>query len=123
MRIAAYPRGEVLFAEIQFSGSIGSKRRPVIVLSTEEFQQAGFKLIVAGITSTIAPPYRPGDVLLNDWQQAGLVKPSAVRGLVTVIDRNQIVRRLGRLSTSDLTLVEQSVAGIMGFQSPKTEGI
>ncbi len=118
MRAETYPRGEVLFAEIQFSGSIGSKRRPVIVLSTEGFQQAGSKLIVVGITSTIAPSYRPGDVLLNDWQQAGLVKPSAVRGLVTVIDRNQIVRRLGRLSSSDLAFVEQSLAGIMGFSVP-----
>lgn len=118
MRTESYLRGEVLFAEIQFSGSIGSKRRPVIVLSTEEFQQAGSKLIVAGITSTIAPPFRPGDVLLNDWREAGLVKPSAVRGLVTVIDRNQIVRRLGQLSRSDFALVEQSIAGIMGFSVP-----
>jgi len=118
MRTGIYPRGEVLFAEILFSGSIGSKRRPVVVLSTEDFQRAGSKLIVAGVTSTVAPPLRPGDVLLNDWSQAGLVKPSAVRGLVTVIDRNQIVRRLGRLSGKDFALVEQGIADIMGLAVP-----
>jgi len=118
MRTGTYPRGEVLFAEILFSGSIGSKRRPVIVLSTEDFQRAGSKLIVAAVTSTVAPPFRPGDVLLTDWSQAGLVKPSAVRGLVTVIDRNQVVRRLGRLSGEDLILVEQAVADIMGLAVP-----
>lgn len=59
MRTGTYPRGEVLFAEIQFSGSIGSKRRPVIVLCTEDFQRAGSKLIIAGITSTVAPLFVP----------------------------------------------------------------
>ena len=118
MRAGTYPRGEVLFAEIQFSGSIGSKRRPVVVLSTEDFQRAGSKLIVAGITSTVAPPFRPGDVLLNDWSQAGLVKPSAIRGLVAVIDRNQIIRRLGRLSLKDFANVVQGMADIMGLAVP-----
>ena len=118
MRAGVYPRGEVLFAEIQFSGSIGSKRRPVVVLSTEDFHRAGSKLIVAGVTSTITPPFRPGDVLLNDWGQAGLVKPSAVRGLVTVVDRNQIIRRLGRLSPEDFANVVQGVADIMGLAVP-----
>ena len=119
MKQGIYLRGDVLFAEILFSGSIGSKRRPVVVLSTDEFQISGSKMIVAGVTSTIAPPFRPGDVILNDWSQAGLVKPSAVRGLVTVIDRNQIVRRLGRLSDKDFANVEQGVAGIMGFAVPE----
>jgi len=118
MRVEFHPRSEVLFAEIQFSGSIGSKRRPVIVLSTEDFRKAGSKLIVVGVTSTVAPAFRPGDVLLNDWGQAGLVKPSAARGLLTVIDRNQIVRRLGQLSPADFAHVEQAVADIMGLAVP-----
>lgn len=118
MRAMTYQRGDVLFAEIQFSGSIGRKNRPVVVLSTEAFQQAGSKLIVAGVTGTVGPPFRPGDVLLNDWNSAGLVKPSAVRGLITVIDRNEIIRFLGRLSPNDFAGVEQGVAGIMGFTVP-----
>lgn len=115
MRATTYQRGDVLFAEIQFSGSIGWKNRPVIVLSTDAFHQAGSKLIVAGVTSTIKPPHRPGDVLLNDWGRAGLIKPSAFRGLVTVIDRIEIIRYLGRLSSEDFAQIEQGVASIMGL--------
>ncbi len=114
-----YPRGTVLFTEVPFSGSVGSKRRPVVVLSTEDHQQAGSKLIVAGVTSTVAPSFRPGDVLLKDWLQAGLMKPSAVRGGLAVIDRNEIVRRLGQLSEGDFADVEQGIAGIIGFAVPK----
>ena len=118
MNADIYPRGTVLFTEVPFSGSVGSKRRPVVVLSTEDHQQGGSKLVVVGVTSTVAPPLRPGDVLLKDWLQAGLLKPSAVRGGLVVIDRNEIVRRLGQLSDRDFTDVEQGVAGIMGLAVP-----
>lgn len=93
----------------------------MVVLSAEDFHQAGSKLIVVAVISTIAPPFRPGDVLLKDWLQSGLMKPSAVRGGLTVIDRNEIVRRLGQLSDSDFTSVEQGVASIMGFTVPTIE--
>lgn len=115
MSAEIYPRGTVLFTEVQFSGSVGSKRRPVIVLSTEDFQRAGSKLIVVGVTGTTAPPLRPGDMLLSDWMQAGLMKPSAVRGAVALIDRNEIARWLGQLSDNDFAAVEQGIANIMGF--------
>jgi mRNA interferase MazF len=115
MNADIYPRGTVLFTEVQFSGSIGSKRRPVVVLSTESFHQAGTKLIVVSITSTVTPPFRPGDVLLSDWLQAGLMKPSAARGGLALIDRNEIVRKLGQLSERDFAGIEQGVASIMGF--------
>ena len=114
-----YPRGTVLFTEVQFSGSVGGKRRPVVVLSTESFQQAGSKLIVVGVTSTVRPPFRPGDVLLNDWLQAGLMKPSAVRAGLAVIDRLEIVRTLGKLSDADFASVEQAIAGVLGLPLPE----
>lgn len=120
MNTDIHPRGTVLFTGIQFSGSAGSKRRPVVVLSTEDFQQAGSRLIVVGVTSTVRPPFRTGDVLLNDWLQAGLMKPSAVRAGLTVIDRNEVVRVLGKLSDSDFANVERGIAGILGLLVPNT---
>ena len=73
MRAGTCQRGTVLFAEINFSGSIGRENRPVVVLSVNAFHQAGSKLIVAGLTSNISPPFRPGDTLIGDWAGAGLV--------------------------------------------------
>ncbi len=115
MRTASYRRGDVLFAEIMFSGSIGRKNRPVVVLSISAFHQAGSKLIVAGSTSNVSPPLRPGDTLISDWENADLAKPSAMRGLVTTIDQNEVVRPLGQLSPQDFADVEQAVKSIMGF--------
>jgi hypothetical protein len=35
----------------------------------------------------VSPPFRPGDCVLNNWGSAGLVKPSAVRGVLATVDK------------------------------------
>jgi mRNA interferase MazF len=81
------------------------------------FNTAGTKLIVAAITSNLSPPFRPGDTILNEWSEAGLYKPSAVRGVIATVDKSEVVRKLGSLSPSDLAAVEQNIALILGFQA------
>jgi len=115
MRITPYQRGDVLFAEIVFSGSLGRKNRPVVVLSVDAFHQAGSKLIVAALTGNILPPFRPGYTFINDWARAGLAKPSAMRGIVITIDENEVVRPFGVMSAQDFSDVEQAIKTIMGF--------
>jgi mRNA interferase MazF len=115
--MTSYKRGDVILVDIAFSGTVGYKRRPAVVLSVDAFNTASIKLIVAAVTSNISPPFRPGDCLLSDWESAGLLKPSAVRGVLATVDKDDVVRKLGALTTRDLVVVGQSVAGILGFQS------
>ena len=110
-----YQRGDVLLVEMPFTDGPGSKKRPAIVLSTEAFNLAGTKLIVAAITSNLAAPFRPGDITLGDWQAAGLLKPSAVRGYLGMADQRHVDQVLGKLTATDFSRVEQAVAGILGF--------
>jgi mRNA interferase MazF len=85
-------------------------------MNTAEFNRAGIKLIVAAITSNLSPPSRPGDFLLNDWRSAGLLKPSAVRGILATVDQSDVSRKLGKLSESDLFEVEKAIASIIRLQ-------
>ena len=110
-----FSQGDVILTEIAFSGEPGRKRRPAVVISIDEFNRAGTKLIVAAVTSNISPPFRRGDVLLVDWQKDGLVKPSAVRGVLATIDKKDIVRPMGHLTEKDFTKVESAVADLLGF--------
>ncbi len=110
-----YSCGDVILVDIAFSGATGSKRRPAVVISTSVFNRAVIKLIVATITSNVLPPFRPGDLLLNDWQKAGLIKPSAVRGVLATVDKSDVVRKLGELSVRDFGMVERGVGSILGF--------
>jgi len=116
-------RGDVILVDIAFSGVVGYKRRPAVVMSTSAFNRTGIKLIVAAVTSNISPPFRPGDTLLADWNAAGLLKPSAVRGVLATVDQVDIVRLLGLLSAADLAAVERGIARILGFSvSPQSPG-
>jgi mRNA interferase MazF len=110
-----YNRGDVILVEIAFSGEIGRKRRPALIISTETFNKSGVKLIVAAITSNITPPFRPGDTLLSDWAKEGLLKPSAVRGVLATVDILDITHKLGVISSRDLASVEKNLASILGF--------
>jgi mRNA interferase MazF len=113
-----YRRGDIILVEIAFSGAVGSKRRPAVVISVEAFNRAGIKLIVAAVTGNVSPPFRPGDTLLNDWSEGGLLKPSAVRGVLATVDRSDIVRVLGTLSPRDFDEVERGIANILGLVVP-----
>lgn len=113
--MTSYRRGDVILVDIPFSGAEGRKRRPAVIISVDEFNRVGIKLIVAAITSNVSAPFRPGDTLLSEWRAAGLLKPSAVRGVLATVDRSDITRTLGAMTISDFDLVEQNIAHILGL--------
>src|SRR5713226_4148021 len=110
-----FSRGEVLMVEIAFSGTPGRKKRPAVVISVEEYHRGGTKLIVAGLTSNVTSLARFGDVSIEHWQKAGLVKPSAFRGVVTTVDELDVVRPMGVLDGEDFEKLEASIAEMLGF--------
>ncbi len=112
-----FRRGDIILIEMPFTGTYGSKKRPAVVLSTENFNNAGTKVIVAAITSNLSLPFRPGDTTLGDWRVAGLLKPSAVRGYLGMADKRDVERNLGRMSVADFAQVEQGIIQILGFRS------
>lgn len=114
--MTSFSQGDVILTEIAFSGDPGRKRRPAVVISIDEFNRTGTKLIVAAVTSNVSPPFRRGDVLLADWQHEGLSKPSAVRCVVATVDKNDIVRTIGHLTENDFAKVEAAIADLLGFK-------
>lgn len=119
----SYNPGDVILVDIAFSGAVGYKRRPAVIISQAQFNTAGIKLIVAAITSNVSPPFRPGDALLSDWKVAGLLKPSAVRGVLATVDKSDVVRKLGALSAGNFSTVAQGIAEILGFQPSSSPAI
>ena len=115
--MTSYKPGDILFVNVAFSGTVGYKRRPVVIISNDSFNKAGTKLVVAGITSNITSPFRPGDTLLDNWKAAGLIKPSAVRGVLATVDCSDIIRKLGVMSEDDFKKVMQNIRSILEVES------
>ncbi len=109
-----FSRGEVIMVEIAFSGTPGRKKRPAVVISVENYQRDGTKLIVAGLTSNVTSPTRFGNVPIQQWQRAGLVKPSSFRGVITTVDELDVVRPMGVLDGGDFDNLIASIREILG---------
>ena len=110
-----YKRGDVVLANFVFSEQSGVKRRPALVLSTNEYNNGRQEVIVAAITSN-TQRILIGDYLLADWQEAGLLYPSVVTGIFRTIKNQMIYRKLGELSDNDMKSFEQNVRHILGLQ-------
>ena len=92
--------GEIFLCQFPFTSGAISKVRPALVLF-----DLGPDALICRVTSV--PRSGALDVSLNDWQAAGLLKPSVARlnRLVTA-ERNAIfLRRLGMLSATDQAAV------------------
>jgi len=110
-------RGEIYLGPFLYSDLTGSKRRPMCIVSASAYN-AGPDVMVAMVSSgvRVSSP-RLGDVVLTDWQQAGLLRPSVVRaGRLQVIERRLLSSGRGVLSTADLEAVERALRTVLGLR-------
>ena len=96
--------GDVVTVEFPYSDLQGRKKRPGLVLAVDENDA-----LLARITTR--QPRDFADVLLANWSDVGLPKPSTIRltKLVTV-DKRLILRRVGRLGAADRSAVLQGMS-------------
>src|SRR4051794_26427265 len=99
--------GEVI--SIDFPGAISTKRRPAVILSTNEYHAARPDIIVGLFTTQIAKASAPTDHVLSDWRAAGLRAPSAFRAYLATLPKAAIISRVGRLAASDWQAVQECV--------------
>jgi mRNA interferase MazF len=85
-----------------------------VIVSSAAYNAARLDVILMAVTSQIRPGATFGEVLISDWQKAGLLKPSVVKPVMTTVERRLIIRQLGRLEQADLTALHNVLAVITG---------
>ena len=95
--------GDVALVRFPFSDLAAAKKRPTLVLARTTRSPRNRLATVAMITSQVEALKLDGDVLLTDWETAGLLHPSLLRlAKVATVDEQLIDKTIGRLSTTDL---------------------
>ena len=93
--------GDIVLVDFIFSEQNESKKRPALIISTEEYNKNRKDIIIAAITSNIARILL-GDTLIEDWKKAELLYPSLITAVIQTIKNDMIIRKLGILSKKDL---------------------
>ena len=66
------------------------------------------------VTSQVRPTHTIGEVLITDWQGAGLIKPSVVKPVITTIEATLVLRHLGRLASQEQQALRSAIGAIVG---------
>lgn len=94
-----YKALDVVVVPFPFTDRPVTKRRPAVVVSAAHFNTAHPHKVLAMITSATAR--WPSDVVLQDWQDAGLSVACRVRFKLFTLDDSLIVSKAGALSIRD----------------------
>lgn len=114
--MTAYKKGDVILVPFPFSDQTTTKKRPAVIISSDAYNNATSDIFIMAITSQIGKECGIGECLIKDWQNAGLLKPSAIKPAVSTIEQSLVLKKLGRLSDHDLAAMENTLKELLNLR-------
>lgn len=112
--MTAYEFGDILLVPFPFTDQSAVKRRPAVVVSSTAYHQARPDILIMAVTSQQPSTLSVGEVQVQDWRGAGLLKPSILKPVLTTIDPALVLKKLGRLTPTDQSALRQALTKILG---------
>ncbi|MEZ5616177.1 MAG: type II toxin-antitoxin system PemK/MazF family toxin [Rhodocyclaceae bacterium] len=106
--------GEVVLVPFPFTDQSGTKKRPAVIISSNGYNAGRRDLVIMAITSQVRQPLGFGEALIDDWQAAGLIKPSVLKPVITTIEQGLVIRTLGTLSVAGLRALRETIGQSIG---------
>jgi mRNA interferase MazF len=110
----AFEFGQVVLVPFPFTSQAASKRRPAVIASSRAYNLERLDVILMAITSQLRPNPALGEVWLSGWQDAGLLKPSAIKPVIATLEQGLVIKTLGALTERDLGEFKRSFGKILG---------
>ena len=107
-------RGDVVLVGFMFADESGVKKRPAVVISSDEYNRGRHEAIISAITSR-TDRVLAGDCLLGGWKDAGLLFPSVATGVIRTIKQDMVARTLGRMPDGDMKGIEKELRAALGL--------
>ena len=104
-----YNRGDVILVPFPFSDQTVTKKRPAIIVSSDTYNSISQDIVIMAITGQIRGHIGIGEFLIEDWQGAGLLRPSAIKSAISTIEQRLVLKLLGKLSARDLSTLERAL--------------
>jgi PemK-like, MazF-like toxin of type II toxin-antitoxin system len=106
--------GTVILVPFPFTNQISAKRRPAVVVSRLGYGMIRGDVVVMAVTSQMYTNEALGEVPVVEWQEAGLLKPSAVKPVFATLTQTLVVRTLGALQQRDQAALRIGMGKLIG---------
>jgi len=106
--------GDILLVPFPFTDQTAVKQRPAVVVSSSAYHRDRPDLILMAVTSQVRPGNKIGEAVVTKWKEAGLIKPSVFKPLLTTTERGLIRRKLGSLVDEDRAALRTMLGEIIG---------
>ena len=111
--MTTYSFGDILLVPFPFTDQSAAKRRPTVVISSGRYNSQKPDLIIMAVTSQFGASLNFGEMAITDFKQAGLLKPSVTKPVLTTIEKSLIIRRLGKLNNLDCQNLRKTIALVL----------
>ncbi len=109
-----YKFADVILVPFPFTNQRSAKKRPAVIVSSDDYNKAKPDLIIMAITSQIIVPLGFGEVQIIDFSAAGLLKPSLIKPIIATVETRLVIRKLGKLQSRDKKSLQQMLMIILG---------
>jgi mRNA interferase MazF len=83
-------------------------------VSSVAYNRVRRDVILMAITSQVRGSGAFGEVIVQDWQAAKLLKPSAINPVFATLEQALVIKTLGRLSPRDQQMLKEAMTKIVG---------
>ena len=112
--MTSYKFGDVVLAPFPFTNQTASKQRPAVIISSAAYNIIRLDIILMPISSHAGPAGAVGEVVIIEWQAAGLLYPSVVKPVIATLEQALIRRSLGELQLIDQQALKAALQNIFG---------
>jgi mRNA interferase MazF len=106
--------GEIILVPFPFTDQSTSKKRPAVVISSAKYHRERSDYIIMAVTSRTRIVPTIGEMIVQDWQAAGLLRPSTIKPVIATIEHRLVLRRLGALRPDDQIVMRNAISDILG---------
>jgi mRNA interferase MazF len=106
--------GDVVLVPFPFTDQTASKKRPAVIVSNLAYNQAKPDVVVMAVTSQFRPSDSIAELWVDQWQAAGLLKPSAIKPVFATLEQRLIIRQLGKLAAADHAALKRPIIETLG---------
>ena len=107
-----YSFGDIVLVPFPFTDQSSTKKRPAVIVSSDPYNRQWPDIIIMAVTSQVRSAGYFGDVSVEKWKQAGLLKPSVIKPIFTTIEKGLVIGKLGRMGEKDLSSLQEAIKSI-----------